>query len=362
MLQFKIDSVYYCRSIGDQNCIWLFRVVSRTEKTMTIKDISNGKTYMKKLSAFENVEVCNPLGQYSKAPVLGADALADDFLPHYLHDFTGKVRWLNKATTWAAIHDNQDADEVWKSNGGFIEVVAESKDGEYNGGYEILDKEEAMRTLPHGMPCLIREFTGKKMEVLINENIDAEDWYGDSNEENVRCYILPTYFREIAKELSGETIPDNAPRIKEPIKGNDTSGEKKLPLPAKALKDIYATQIKQAIENNSNLLVWQNQSTGNNTIDSMCLRIVNASEEAHITSVFNHGITPYYLDHSGEEYKEICLRTNQEVLEMMKMTKGYFSKEEMKDVTSSFMNPKDFTIWKLESEERLISYVVVLHS
>lgn len=36
MLKFEVGNIYACRSVCDYDCVWYFRVVSRTKSTITI--------------------------------------------------------------------------------------------------------------------------------------------------------------------------------------------------------------------------------------------------------------------------------------------------------------------------------------
>lgn len=77
MLKFEIGNIYACRSICNYDCVWYFRVVSRTKSTITIlKDDEKNpvvKRINKQLSECNGAESVYPLGNYSMAPVLSAD-------------------------------------------------------------------------------------------------------------------------------------------------------------------------------------------------------------------------------------------------------------------------------------------------
>jgi hypothetical protein len=68
--QFKTGQVYSCRSVCDYDCIFSFEVVSRTEKTVSLK--AYGKTTRRTVSLYDGVEQCHPHGKYSMSPVLTA--------------------------------------------------------------------------------------------------------------------------------------------------------------------------------------------------------------------------------------------------------------------------------------------------
>ena len=73
MLKFEAGNIYACRSECDHNCIWYFRVVSRTKSTITILKNPVVKRINKQLSEWNGAESVYPLGNYSMAPVLSAD-------------------------------------------------------------------------------------------------------------------------------------------------------------------------------------------------------------------------------------------------------------------------------------------------
>lgn len=82
---FKVGEIYACRSIGDWNCIWTFKVAARTAKFVTLDDsqdpgilrslgIDRGDgTVRVGVRLYEGVEKCNPIGRYSFSPTLSAD-------------------------------------------------------------------------------------------------------------------------------------------------------------------------------------------------------------------------------------------------------------------------------------------------
>lgn len=80
MLKFEVGNIYACRSICNYDCVWYFRVVSRTKSTITIlKDGEKNpvvKRINKQVSETLDAESVYPLGNYSMAPVLSADKSA----------------------------------------------------------------------------------------------------------------------------------------------------------------------------------------------------------------------------------------------------------------------------------------------
>ncbi len=73
MLKLEVGNIYACRSACDHNCIWYFRVVSRTKSTITILKNPVVKRINKQLSEWNGAESVYPLGNYSMSPVLSAD-------------------------------------------------------------------------------------------------------------------------------------------------------------------------------------------------------------------------------------------------------------------------------------------------
>lgn len=77
MLKFEVGNIYACRSICNYDCVWYFRVVSRTKSTITIlKDGEKNpvsKRINKQLSETLDAESVYPLGNFSMAPILSAD-------------------------------------------------------------------------------------------------------------------------------------------------------------------------------------------------------------------------------------------------------------------------------------------------
>jgi hypothetical protein len=71
MQTFQVGQSYSCRSPGDFNCVWTFKVISRTEKTVKLQD-SAGKIKTRRISIYENCKSCSPLGVYSLSPLLTA--------------------------------------------------------------------------------------------------------------------------------------------------------------------------------------------------------------------------------------------------------------------------------------------------
>lgn len=367
MKKFEINSIYYCRSIGDQNCIWLFRILSRTGKTLDLCDLSNGKKCTKKVEVIDDIEVCHPLGKYSMAPVLKADSVADTFLPNYCQYIKDNVRWDRNGVLWSDVLNSMDGiDKTWLSNGGFVEIVAESEDGEYDGHCEILDKDEVSSFLPSGMPCFIRVFTGYAMQVMINENIDAEEWYGEkgSMEPSVRCYILPYHYREIAEELQGKTIPDTPTKVEviknEPIKSMITAtNETTAGVSPVTANEDYISQIRGLIENKGQIVVYQNIGADGENSKMIHTYLFEPNWDRHIKAVFDRGIVPELLTNfTSTEYLSVCSNVKEDVLKMMNDEK--FSDVEKTIINGAFNDPSLFSVWKIAGYKNTRAYIFVL--
>ena len=78
MEKFEVGKTYSCRSICDHDCIWNFKVISRTDKRITLQN-DGGKITVKgiqqKASEHFECEICTPFGNYSMCPSLWANSL-----------------------------------------------------------------------------------------------------------------------------------------------------------------------------------------------------------------------------------------------------------------------------------------------
>ena len=73
MKKFKIGAYYTMHSLGDWDCTWTYKVVSRTAKTITIFDgEENQRCRIVKESEYVGAERVYPKGKYSLAPSLTA--------------------------------------------------------------------------------------------------------------------------------------------------------------------------------------------------------------------------------------------------------------------------------------------------
>ena len=78
MKKFEVGKVYYMKSTFDCECVWEYTVISRTEKTVRLKDNETGNEIscrIAKALAGELGEKVYPIGKYSMAPVLRAERI-----------------------------------------------------------------------------------------------------------------------------------------------------------------------------------------------------------------------------------------------------------------------------------------------
>lgn len=74
MTQFIIGNTYSVRSICNHDCVWTYKVISRTASTITVTDGKEVKKLriIKGLSGMDGREIVRPLGNYSMCPLLRA--------------------------------------------------------------------------------------------------------------------------------------------------------------------------------------------------------------------------------------------------------------------------------------------------
>jgi hypothetical protein len=75
--RFQVGRTYATRSICDYDCIFSFKILGRTAKTVTIQDphTSDRRTVKRRLYVWEDNEQFKPHGNYSMAAIVGADDL-----------------------------------------------------------------------------------------------------------------------------------------------------------------------------------------------------------------------------------------------------------------------------------------------
>ena len=74
LITFKKEKKYQCCSPCNYECVWEFKIIKRTEKTVSIKDVFTKDIIIKKIKVIDNIETISPLGVYSMSPVLRASA------------------------------------------------------------------------------------------------------------------------------------------------------------------------------------------------------------------------------------------------------------------------------------------------
>lgn len=75
--QFTVWQVLECGArflcdICDSDCIFRFKVISRTEKTITLQDEASKEIRRRRPNVWDGQEVCFPQGYYSMCPILRA--------------------------------------------------------------------------------------------------------------------------------------------------------------------------------------------------------------------------------------------------------------------------------------------------
>lgn len=73
MKQFEIGKTYYARSICNQECVFAYKVIARTAKTVTLWDVNLQVAIGKrKITIQDDEETISPKGKYSMAPLVRA--------------------------------------------------------------------------------------------------------------------------------------------------------------------------------------------------------------------------------------------------------------------------------------------------
>lgn len=75
MKQFETGKTYFCRSIGDYDCIYRMEVISRTVKTLKVKMEGYAETKTLRPSVYDGFEQVKPLGTYSMCPIISAEKM-----------------------------------------------------------------------------------------------------------------------------------------------------------------------------------------------------------------------------------------------------------------------------------------------
>lgn len=74
-VRFEVGEFYSCTSVCDHNCVWTFKVIGRTSKSIVIAEYMDGKLdapKRKKIMIHMDEESLFPKGTYSMAPILRA--------------------------------------------------------------------------------------------------------------------------------------------------------------------------------------------------------------------------------------------------------------------------------------------------
>ncbi len=79
MKTFEINSTYKMNWITDSQLKTFWTVISRTAKTVTVKDTDSNRVKRCKINIYDNSEFIYPEGKYSMAPVLKASNLVINF-------------------------------------------------------------------------------------------------------------------------------------------------------------------------------------------------------------------------------------------------------------------------------------------
>ena len=74
---FEVGKRYFMRSACDHEIMWVYTVISRTKKFVTLQD-DKGRVRRRGVYVYRNEECANPLGSFSMAPVLAADNIVND--------------------------------------------------------------------------------------------------------------------------------------------------------------------------------------------------------------------------------------------------------------------------------------------
>ena len=74
---FEVGKRYYMRSACNYEVVWVYTVISRTKKFITLQD-DKGRVRRRGVYVYHNEEYANPLGTFSMAPVLAAGNMVSD--------------------------------------------------------------------------------------------------------------------------------------------------------------------------------------------------------------------------------------------------------------------------------------------
>lgn len=71
--KFEIGKSYSMHSPCDTECIWTYKVIARTAKTITLQSRDGIQKCRVSESPIFDAETCTPLGRYSMSPILTAE-------------------------------------------------------------------------------------------------------------------------------------------------------------------------------------------------------------------------------------------------------------------------------------------------
>lgn len=79
MIKFEIGKIYSMKSVGISNCVWKYEIISRTDHTITFKNLFGGeirkRRINKELTELAGYECVYALGKYLRCPILKAKNL-----------------------------------------------------------------------------------------------------------------------------------------------------------------------------------------------------------------------------------------------------------------------------------------------
>lgn len=72
MKKFEVGKNYSCTSACNHECVWTFKVIKRTDKTVTLQQSGKSETITRRPYLYDDSENIRPLGNYSMAPIIRA--------------------------------------------------------------------------------------------------------------------------------------------------------------------------------------------------------------------------------------------------------------------------------------------------
>jgi hypothetical protein len=71
--RFLINNTYSTRSSCNNECVYSFAIIKRSEKCVWILEAGEKEIIRRKIIMYEGIETIYPLGKYSMAPILRAN-------------------------------------------------------------------------------------------------------------------------------------------------------------------------------------------------------------------------------------------------------------------------------------------------